>query len=89
MPKEAYLKLTPTARSTWNKLDASSKTLILSAHKYKANRSPKPPCKNNESSNRFTLAELYLLLAPQYNTNDFDTTRKDVEEDSTCLVNFS
>ena len=59
------------------------------AYKYKANRSPKPLCKDNESLNRCTLAELHQLLDAQYNANDFNTTCKDTEEDSTCLVNFS
>ena len=87
--KEAYFKLTSAARSTQNRLEVSSKALILSVHKYKAHRSTEPPYKDNKSLNIFTLAELHQLLDAQYDANDFDITRKNAEEDSTRLVNFS
>ena len=74
MPKEAYLKLPPAARATWNKLDAGSKAIILSSHKFKNDKSPKPPYKGNKSPNRFTLAELHQLLEAQQDSNDSDTS---------------
>ena len=83
MPKEAYLKLAPAARSTWNKLDATSKALILSAHKYKVDKPPKPPYNKNASSNRFTLAELHQLIDAHCDSNNSGIISEDTEEDST------
>ena len=83
MPKEACLKLTPAARSTQNKLDANSKALILSAHKHKVDKPPKPPYNQNASSNWFTLAELHQLIDAHYDYNNSDTISEDTEEDST------
>lgn len=89
MPNETCLKLSPAARTTRNRLDASSKALILSAHKHKVDKPPKPPHKDNTSSNRFTLAELRQLIDAHYDSNNLDATSEDTEEDSTRLVNFT
>ena len=90
MPKEACLKLSPSARLTWNKLDADSKALILSARKCKADKIPtKPPHKGDKGPNRFTLAELHELLSAQYEPNDDSTNHEQDEEESTRLVNFT
>ena len=60
MSKEACLKLPPAARSVWNRLDSDSKTLMLSAHKFKTDKLlPKPLHADNKSLNMFTLAELH------------------------------
>ena len=90
VPKEACLKLPPTARLVWNKLDPQSKAMILSAHEHKANKlPPKPPYKDNTSSHEFTLADLHQLLDTQDNYNDVEITHEDDDEESTRLANFS
>ena len=90
MTKEAYLKLLPSAKLSWNKLDPDSKALMLSSHKYKSQKPPpKPPCRDSKYKSAFSLAALCQILEVQYEDHDANDPQECETGECTQLVNFS
>ena len=64
MPKDAYLKLSEEARTTWNKLDDDSKATILSSLTPDRKKPPPrfPQKSNATHAPKFTFAQLHEFL---------------------------
>ena len=88
MPKGAYLKLSSSAKASWNKLDSEYKALILSSHKYKTARLPsKPPF--SDSKPALAVAELHEILEAQHEHYDTNNPQDCETGECTRLANFS
>ena len=87
MPKDAYLKLSEEARTTWNKLDDDSKATILSSLTPDRKKPlPRFPQKSNATSApKFTFAQLHEFVESYIDPRTEDSHHQTAE--SARLVN--